>query len=410
MSYQESLSSVSDPITVKGQPSMAKPPQTHPKPNPLLFCLFCFTGNHTSHECWKFKSSELFWKKILEQRRCKNCLRLYHQSNKCYNKNMCNVMGCSRVDKHSTILCRQRYKNNFHAPKVHPHFSENTSRSHVSGPFVSKYRLANRYSNSFLPFERLYRKRRRKFSHGIKGYDHKLYQTKTGRSQQRQIEVYSVPSENLSIQTSEPVMFEQLQVPQKRSQSCQVEIRATKIEVSTQTPNWEKCKTPSVDKFSQASNTKYSSVGKSVQTSLLIPPSTDIFQYFPVFVNGKTLKSDLEVNVEVKRSSMSDVHIAKDHKDIFHSLPPKPSSLQLKNDLIENSKEEVSPHVEVKVSKPVIGHNAIINEGSTRMKESPVSPNDANNLSSAPVLPISHLFRSAMETCISKLQAHSLQH
>ena len=417
MSYQESLMSligniVSDPISVKGQPSMTKPHQTHPQPNPLLFCLFCFTGNHTSHQCWKFKSSELFWKKILEERRCKNCLRLYHQSNKCYNKNMCNIVGCSRVDKHSTVLCRLRYRNNYHVPKnyFHQNVAKNTSRSHVSDPFVSKYHLANRYPSSFLQFEGPFRKRRRKYGPRSKGYDEKWYQTKNGRAQQSQIEVYSVPSENVSSQTSKPVMFEELQAPQKYSQGCQVKISVTKIEVSTQTPNWEESKTPSVDKYSQGSNTEYSSVGKYVQTSLLIPPSTDIFQYFPVSVNGKTLKSNLEVNDEVNRSSISDVDIKGDQKGNFQSFIPKPSSLHFKDDISENFKKEVSPVVEVKLSKPVIGDNAKINEGSTRMQQPRVCPNGSNNLSSAPVPPISHLFRSAMETCMSKLQGHSLQH
>ena len=317
---------------------------------------------------------------------------------------MCNVMGCSRVDKHSTVLCRLRYRNNFHEPKDHFHqiFAKYTSRSHVSEPFVSQYYLANRYPSPFL-------KRRRKYNNRCKDYDEKWYQTKNGLARRSQIEIDSIASENVSTQTSKPPMFEKLQVPEKCSQSCQVKICVTKIEVSTQTPNWEEYKTPSVEKFSQGSNTEYSSASKCVQTSLLIPPSTDIFQYFPVFVKGKTLKSDLEVNDEVKRSSISDVDIKRDNRDISQSFPPRPSSLHFK-DIPENSKEEISPHVEVKLSKPVIGDDAKMNQGSTRMQESPSCSNGSNGLSSASVPPISHLFRSAMETCMSKLQGHSFQH
>ena len=144
---------------------------------------------------------------------------------------------------------------------------------------------------------------------------------------------------------------------------------------------------------------------KSVQTSLLIPPSTDIFQYFPVFVNGKSLKSNTEVTDEVQRSSISRVDVEKNQ-----FIPPKPPIAHLKDGVNDNSPEVVS-HVEVKVSKPVIGDDAKMNQGSTtRMQESSVYPNDSNNLHSAPVPPISHLFRSAMETCMSKLQGHSLHH
>ena len=77
--------------------------------DPTLLCIFCNTGNHMSHNCYIYKSSNLFWEKVLQDRRCKNCLRLYHRSNKCYNKSFCVTFGCRRMDKHSPVLCRAIY-------------------------------------------------------------------------------------------------------------------------------------------------------------------------------------------------------------------------------------------------------------------------------------------------------------
>ena len=418
MSYQENLrSSVTGLNAVKYSRPVVKPPYC--QPNPLLFCLFCWSSNHISHECWKFKSSELFWKKILEDRRCKNCLRLYHQSNKCFNKSLCNIKGCSRVDKHSTVLCRQRYQKTHQIPNGHFHqdFSVNLRR-HPSQSFWSRQDFVGAYSNNFSSFKSVFRKSQRKSNHRNKDHNHKWdTQTNNGSVTKSLIQINSVPTVDATVQNSEIEMFKELHAPHIDSKSCQVEICTVtnsvsgKIEVSTQTPNWAESKATGVDKFSQGTNTENSSVCKSVQTSLLIPPSTDIFQYFPVFVNGKSLKSNSEVNDEVNRSTNSDVDVKKDHKEIFQTSPI-PLIANLKDGVENDSLEVVSPHDERKperVSKPVNGDKAKINEGSSMMQESPLCPNGSNNLSSAPVPPISHLFRTAMETCISKLQAHNLQ-
>ena len=80
------------------------------QPNPKLFCVICSTGNHHSHECRRYKSSKEFWEKVLQDRRCKNCLRFYHRSDRCFNKSFCNIVGCNRRDKHSPVLCFVRYR------------------------------------------------------------------------------------------------------------------------------------------------------------------------------------------------------------------------------------------------------------------------------------------------------------
>ena len=105
--------------------SSNQPKSPYIQPNPLLFCIFCEVADHFSHECEKFKSSAPFWKKILDDRRCKNCLRLYHRSEKCYNYSFCNVFNCRRKDKHSPVICYLRYVKNYshHVIGGHKRFS-----------------------------------------------------------------------------------------------------------------------------------------------------------------------------------------------------------------------------------------------------------------------------------------------
>ena len=79
------------------------------QPNPCFYCIFCDKRNHSSHECEKFKHSEQFWEKVSLDRRCKNCLRMFHRSNKCYDRSFCVFHGCRRYDKHSPVLCHARF-------------------------------------------------------------------------------------------------------------------------------------------------------------------------------------------------------------------------------------------------------------------------------------------------------------
>ena len=92
------------------------------QPNPRLHCIFCDAGNHSSHECWRFKSSTSFWEKVSVDRRCKNCLRLFHKSNRCFDKSFCLLDTCRRSDKHSPIVCHARYVKyylNFYRPNIY---------------------------------------------------------------------------------------------------------------------------------------------------------------------------------------------------------------------------------------------------------------------------------------------------
>ena len=86
------------------------PRKPYPQPNPNLFCVFCSTANHNSNECSKYNSSKSFWQRVLADRRCKNCLRLYHRSDKCYSRSYCHFSACKRDDKHNAVLCHLRYR------------------------------------------------------------------------------------------------------------------------------------------------------------------------------------------------------------------------------------------------------------------------------------------------------------
>ena len=74
-----------------------------------LWCVFCQKSDHSSHFCQRFRSKEEYWAKVLSERRCKNCLRLFHKSDNCYNYSFCRNFGCRRRDKHSPVLCNYNY-------------------------------------------------------------------------------------------------------------------------------------------------------------------------------------------------------------------------------------------------------------------------------------------------------------
>ena len=96
-------------------PARSKPPvntvhsSRSQRMDPMRSCIFCAASDHNSHGCRRYASCEGFWAQVYENRLCKNCLRPYHKAEVCYNKSTCLVNGCSRPDKHSTVLCRRRY-------------------------------------------------------------------------------------------------------------------------------------------------------------------------------------------------------------------------------------------------------------------------------------------------------------
>ena len=113
------------------------------QPNPELFCVVCQTANHHSHECRRYRSSKAFWEKVLQDRRCKNCLRLFHRSNTCFNRSLCNVPECKRKDKHSPIVCSARYSRYQYFPKYHKNYGYNAPQNHVFVPFNYQPRRQN---------------------------------------------------------------------------------------------------------------------------------------------------------------------------------------------------------------------------------------------------------------------------
>ena len=82
---------------------------TSHKRDPKMWCIFCSTPDHASHDCRMYNTSEGFWSHVHGDRLCKNCLRPYHKAEKCYNRSVCKIGGCLRKDKHSPVLCRLRY-------------------------------------------------------------------------------------------------------------------------------------------------------------------------------------------------------------------------------------------------------------------------------------------------------------
>ena len=78
--------------------------------DPRRVCVFCDRSGHSSHNCTRFRNSAEFWNIIYQKRLCKNCLRPFHFSHKCYDNSLCFFSMCRRRDKHSPILCK--HKNN----------------------------------------------------------------------------------------------------------------------------------------------------------------------------------------------------------------------------------------------------------------------------------------------------------
>ena len=107
--------------------------------NPRWFCIFCCSDSHPSAQCKRYQSSNQFWQKVLVDRRCRNCLRLFHRADKCYNESLCPVKGCKRQDKHNSVLCNLRYKSN--------KFWSNAYKRHFDNPFPHLNTRDHHFSN-----------------------------------------------------------------------------------------------------------------------------------------------------------------------------------------------------------------------------------------------------------------------
>ena len=273
MSFQADLgNSIANRINPEVNPEksfhrLAKPPYL--QPNPLLYCIFCTSANHISHQCHKYKCSKDYWQKVLEDRRCKNCLRLYHQSNKCFNRSFCNVIGCRRTDKHSPVLCHGRYMNNqpFFNSQFQRTFLESHSVPNVSTSFLSRYSSldikndlqSNEFSRKMSPFHRFRRKPRyKKGSIPSRNYNFKEDSLR-----------FPIGS-NGGVSNPEFVTSGELKSTQKNSQGLQINVCSV-VDASTQT-EWEESKS-SEPKFSQGCQTQKCVSTISIQTDIVIPPA-----------------------------------------------------------------------------------------------------------------------------------------
>ena len=238
MNRQEDLISSSEKEAVSQNipRSFPQSPRTPSiQPNPKLYCIFCNTASHHSHQCNKYKNSQQFWQAVLETRRCKNCLRLFHRSNKCFNQSFCHLMGCRRQDKHSPVLCRMNYIK-YHLDDGVPH-SWSIGRCNINS--VPNFFNRRHYVS-------------RKFNHSSSVSFNKV----------------CAHSENAHVQTD---IIHQA--------SCKSNVSpCDKISISTQTDPCEEL----TSICTQTSQTENISVTVSCQTALQIPPSTNIFNYFPV--------------------------------------------------------------------------------------------------------------------------------
>ena len=218
----------------------------HRQPNPCSYCVFCNTGNHVSHECSRFKNSKMFWKRVLLERRCKNCLRLFHRAEKCYNQSFCHL-DCSRRDKHSSVLCGARYTQYQQRP------------------------IPKSYNHSAKHFATAYHNPRYRWYRDVKGKSFPAYSD----------EHFSLT--NHMIYKSEKQKY--IQSPSVslnrnykcNSQSCQTEVcSVSKRDHSTQTEEFDESASSHCKKFSQGSQTENLAVTTSIQTEIYIPPFMDI--------------------------------------------------------------------------------------------------------------------------------------
>ena len=77
--------------------------------NPKYQCVFCSSRKHSSHLCRRYNSNEKFYHQVVNEKRCKNCLRQFHRSDRCLDDSFCAIKSCNRKDKHSPCVCRKRF-------------------------------------------------------------------------------------------------------------------------------------------------------------------------------------------------------------------------------------------------------------------------------------------------------------
>ena len=124
------------------------------QPNPRWFCVFCTSSKHSSVQCHRYQDSNKFWQRVLVDRRCRNCLRLFHRADKCYNESLCHLKGCKRQDKHNPVLCHHRYKNQYWPNSYKRSFENAFQFSHIRDSHFSNNRTC-KVENNFSPVSKV---------------------------------------------------------------------------------------------------------------------------------------------------------------------------------------------------------------------------------------------------------------
>ena len=171
------------------------------QPNPHHFCIFCHVLGHSSHSCKKYRDSHSFWVKVLEERRCKNCLRLFHHSNNCFDKSLCKL-NCKRRDKHSSILCYVRDKLN-NCENYRDHGSNPTNSYYYDG--FKHHDFGHSFSDNFFhPWQSAQKLYRNKFQKSYRTKKTNYRPTRApSHSQSFQRCITSVSKVDVSTQTEE---------------------------------------------------------------------------------------------------------------------------------------------------------------------------------------------------------------
>ena len=78
-------------------------------PSPEV-CVFCDCKNHDSHECTAHPNPNVYYDLIRKKGLCLNCLQFGHIASNCSVPCTCKH-ACSRLQKHSTVICRMARSN-----------------------------------------------------------------------------------------------------------------------------------------------------------------------------------------------------------------------------------------------------------------------------------------------------------
>jgi len=107
-------------------------------------CGMCNKQGHETYECAQFKALDLAnrWTKAKEKKLCFRCLRNTHTGNKCWQKKLCNIDGCTKTHSkllHTTPQSDRRSELRANAPEfqsasgiVEQSFTSRQTNSHIA--------------------------------------------------------------------------------------------------------------------------------------------------------------------------------------------------------------------------------------------------------------------------------------